>query len=291
MKKLILKATTAVVIAATLSIPAINVSAYGLIKSVSLVPVQSTPVTAPQQAQPAAPTPAPAPVVTQPTAPTQPTSNTTGYTQPARTSTLNKSVSLVPTQPAPTTQPPFPAPTTQQPAPVQQPTAPTQPTTTPTAPSSPVTSNPSTGGLTTTVNSSRLTKAQVDAGVMEMLELMNNARIENGLKPLILDQQITQVAQVKSEDMVKSNYFSHISPNYGSVLDMYKTFGVKYVGAGENIARSTSVRQAFINLMNSPGHKKNILQPKFTHVGIGIDRHPSSQHGGRYVVTQMFANK
>jgi uncharacterized protein YkwD len=87
--------------------------------------------------------------------------------------------------------------------------------------------------------------------------------------------------------MIDNNYFSHNSPTYGSPFDMMKSFNINYVQGGENIAGNRDVPAAHEALMNSPGHRKNILSPDFTHIGIGI------QGGGQYgnMFTQMFISK
>ncbi len=121
----------------------------------------------------------------------------------------------------------------------------------------------------------------------EMLQLVNQARTENNLTPLTLDAELANVARIKSQDMIDNNYFSHNSPKYGSPFDMMKNFGIHYVKAGENIAGNQSVQKAHETLMNSPGHRKNILSPDYTHIGIGI------KQGGQYsnMFTQMFISK
>jgi uncharacterized YkwD family protein len=121
----------------------------------------------------------------------------------------------------------------------------------------------------------------------EMLKLVNQARSQNNAPPLQIDMQVTSVARVKAQDMIDNNYFSHNSPKYGSPFDMLKSFGISYVEAGENIAGNQNVQNAHNALMNSPGHRKNILNPSYTHIGIGI------KNGGPYgnMFTQMFVSK
>lgn len=103
-----------------------------------------------------------------------------------------------------------------------------------------------------------------------ILTLVNVERQKAGLKPLVLDSQLTQVARLKSRDMHDAGYFSHTSPTYGSPFDMMSHFGITYRAAGENIAvgqkDGDAVMQAW---MNSPGHRANILNPNYTHIGIG----------------------
>ncbi|MFH5182155.1 CAP domain-containing protein [Paenibacillus sp. TAB 01] len=104
----------------------------------------------------------------------------------------------------------------------------------------------------------------------QMVDLVNEARKQEGLQPLAVDPELTKTARLKSQDMVDKNYFSHDSPTYGSPFDMMKQFGISYSTAGENIACNQSVEAAHKALMESPGHRANILSKDFTHIGIGI---------------------
>ncbi|WP_027417141.1 CAP domain-containing protein [Aneurinibacillus terranovensis] len=104
----------------------------------------------------------------------------------------------------------------------------------------------------------------------QMLNLVNQERQKQGLAPLKINMQLEKMARVKAKDMIDNNYFSHQSPTYGSPFDMMKRFGVSYRTAGENIAGNSSVQAAHQALMNSAGHRANILNGSFTQVGIGI---------------------
>ena len=74
---------------------------------------------------------------------------------------------------------------------------------------------------------------------------------------------------MKSQDMMNHDYFGHQSPTYGSPFDMMKSAGIQYRTAGETAGAHT-VEIAHHNLMNSPGHRQNILNSAFTHVGVGV---------------------
>ncbi|MFZ5822981.1 MAG: CAP domain-containing protein [Bacillota bacterium] len=134
----------------------------------------------------------------------------------------------------------------------------------------------------TTAPTSGLTAAE-----QQMLDLVNRERANAGLAPLKADLELTRVARLKSQDMINRDYFSHQSPTYGSPFDMIKRFGISYRTAGENIAGNGSVSGAHTSLMNSPGHRANILSTKYTHIGIGI------RDGGPYgkMFTQMFVGR
>lgn len=104
----------------------------------------------------------------------------------------------------------------------------------------------------------------------QVLNLVNKHRRENGLKELTLNSNLSDVAQIKAEDMKNNNYFSHTSPTYGSPFDMMKQFGISYKTAGENIAKGQKTPEAVVNAwMNSEGHRSNILNANYTQMGLG----------------------
>ena len=117
-----------------------------------------------------------------------------------------------------------------------------------------------------------------------MLELVNQERVEVGLPELELHPELVVLARMKSQDMIDNRYFAHQSPVYGSLFDMLRSAGITYTRAGENLAGSLVVERAHANLMNSPGHRANILNRYFTYIGIGIIE------GGPFgkMFTQMF---
>lgn len=70
--------------------------------------------------------------------------------------------------------------------------------------------------------------------------------------------------------MKDKNYFDHQSPTYGSPFDMMKSFGISYKTAGENIAQGQKTPEEVVKAwMNSQGHRENIMNPSFTHIGVG----------------------
>lgn len=104
----------------------------------------------------------------------------------------------------------------------------------------------------------------------EVVALTNEERVKNGLAPLEIDEALSKVARDKSFDMQTNNYFDHQSPVYGSPFDMMRAYGIQYTSAGENIARGQQTPQEVVNAwMNSPGHRENILNSDYTHIGVG----------------------
>lgn len=119
----------------------------------------------------------------------------------------------------------------------------------------------------------------------KVIELTNAERQKNGLNALKSDNPLSNVAQAKSNDMQQKNYFSHTSPTYGSPFDMMRDFGVNYSTAGENIAMGQQTPEQVVQAwMESEGHRKNILNSTFTHIGVGYT------DSGSYW-TQMFIAK
>ncbi len=104
----------------------------------------------------------------------------------------------------------------------------------------------------------------------KMLELVNAERQKAGVMPLRADMTLTKISREKSKDMIDKGYFSHTSPTFGSPFDVLKANGVAYRYAGENLAGASTVELAHKNLMASPGHRANILNPNYNYVGIGI---------------------
>ena len=119
-----------------------------------------------------------------------------------------------------------------------------------------------------------------------MISLVNEDRAANGLPALRFDAGLRAGALKHSQDMSASNYFSHTSPNYGSFSARIQASGVSYRTAGENIALYNNVEKAQAALMNSEGHRANILNSSFTRIGIGIVWNESK---GAYYITQWFA--
>ena len=110
----------------------------------------------------------------------------------------------------------------------------------------------------------------------KVIELTNAERQKNGLNALKSDNPLSNVAQAKSNDMQQKNYFSHTSPTFGSPFDMMRDFGVNYSSAGENIAMGQQTPEQVVQAwMESEGHRKNILNSTFTHIGVGYTENGS----------------
>jgi uncharacterized protein YkwD len=104
----------------------------------------------------------------------------------------------------------------------------------------------------------------------EMLSLINEERQKHGLKRLQADPELTQVARAHSQDMFANGYFAHDNPEGKDPFDRIRAANIRFLSAGENLALAQTVEIAHVNLMNSPGHRANILNTSFGRVGIGI---------------------
>lgn len=119
-----------------------------------------------------------------------------------------------------------------------------------------------------------------------VLDLVNRERTSRGLKPLVMNEKARAVARLHSQDMLARGYFSHDTPEGVDPFERMHRGGVTFLAAGENLALAPDADTAHKALMNSPGHKANILDTKFHTVGIGVI------DAGRYgiMVTQDFTN-
>lgn len=133
----------------------------------------------------------------------------------------------------------------------------------------------------------KTTKVSVDEqSENEMLEKVNKERTSRGLKALVMDERLREIARAHSRDMFARGYFAHVNPDGKDPFDRMKDANIQFLVAGENLALAPNVDLAHEGLMNSPGHRANILTSEFGKVGIGcID-------GGPYgkMFSQEFTN-
>jgi uncharacterized protein YkwD len=104
----------------------------------------------------------------------------------------------------------------------------------------------------------------------QMLDLVNQERQKAGLNPLAPDPELTEVARHHSADMFARGYFAHDTPEGLSPFDRMRAANVRFITAGENLALAPTLSVAHTGLMNSPGHRANILRKEFGRLGIGI---------------------
>ncbi|MGP7815829.1 CAP-associated domain-containing protein [Niallia sp. 01092] len=112
----------------------------------------------------------------------------------------------------------------------------------------------------------------------QLFDLTNASRVNNGLSPLKWDDHVKETARKHSKDMAVNNYFDHTNLEEESPFDRMLEDGIRYHTAGENLAYGQySSIFAHEGLMNSPGHRKNILQKSFNYLGIGVAFNANSQ--------------
>ena len=104
----------------------------------------------------------------------------------------------------------------------------------------------------------------------EIFELLNRARVDAGEDPLAWSPALTRVGAGHAAEMYLEGYFSHVSGETGTVGDRLEAAGIPFVLAGENLALAATPGQVHEGLMDSPGHRENILRPEFRRVGIAV---------------------
>jgi uncharacterized protein YkwD len=132
---------------------------------------------------------------------------------------------------------------------------------------------------------------------LQMLELINRDRADplcsretGGRAPALQwDDRLAAVARMHSEEMARNGFFSHEGWDGSSPADRVSAAGIKWLSTGENIANCRGVSEAESLFMNEPkfehNHRWNILNVRYTHVGVGIVRAPD----GNVYITQEFA--
>ena len=119
----------------------------------------------------------------------------------------------------------------------------------------------------------------------EVVRLVNQERTRAGQPALTENEEISNVARIKSNDFIRNNYFAHNSPTYGSPFEMLRNFGITFTAAAENIARGhRSAAEVMRFWMASPGHRTNILNPTYNQIGVGVAR----DNDGNLFWTQLF---
>lgn len=121
-----------------------------------------------------------------------------------------------------------------------------------------------------------------------ILKLVNEARIENGLTPLKINEELNNIAIMKAKDMAEEEILSHNSKRYGMTFNIIKEKGIKFSAAGENIARWHDTPEFVVERwLNSKGHRDNILNPNYDETGIGMAK---DKDGKNYWV-ELFIKK
>lgn len=122
-----------------------------------------------------------------------------------------------------------------------------------------------------------LDEATKEKYVKRVFELVNQERAKAGVAPLVLNEKLCDMATFKLNEMDELGYFDHKSPVYGSPGQMAKTlYGIDYKLFGENLAFSSTPESVMDAWMSSEGHRANILNPKYTQIGIACHKNSHS---------------
>lgn len=117
-------------------------------------------------------------------------------------------------------------------------------------------------------NDNEILKPNVSS-TKEVADIVNKERRRYGLKPLIGNSMLSQVASAHAKDMHRRDYFSHLSKDGRTMGDRLRERNVPFRIAGENIARGQQTTKRVMQAwMNSPGHRKNILNRSYGRIGI-----------------------
>ncbi len=130
--------------------------------------------------------------------------------------------------------------------------------------------------------------ASAEQAEERLASMVNRDREKHGLPPLAIDPRVTEVARAHSRDMRETGLVAHISPTTGSAGDRVRAGGIKSSVVLENLARARSVGEAEDGLMNSPGHRANILSRDVTHMGLGVVLGGDVAGMRELFVTQLF---
>ncbi len=103
--------------------------------------------------------------------------------------------------------------------------------------------------------------------------------------PVASDEKLEAVAQAYADRMAKEGFFSHVSPDGADLRARLRAAGYPYRNAGENLGLAPGPLAAHFGIEHSPGHRKNLLDPAFTHVGVGIAR----RSDGQIIVVEVLA--
>lgn len=124
------------------------------------------------------------------------------------------------------------------------------------------------------------------ASEAEMLALLNKERAKQGLRELVPDEKLREAARLHAKDMLARGYFAHITPEGKDPFERLAELEFSYLAAGENLALAPTLNMAHNGLMNSPGHRANMLSRDFGRAGIGVI--DAGRYGKMWV--QEFAN-
>jgi uncharacterized protein YkwD len=127
-----------------------------------------------------------------------------------------------------------------------------------------------------------------DEAERRLFTRLNRDRAAAGLPALRWDGAVAQVARGYAEEMRRTHLVAHISPTSGSAADRVRAAGIKTGVVLENVARAYGIDEAHQALMNSPGHRSNLMSAIATQVGIGVAFGESAAGRRELFLSQVF---
>jgi uncharacterized protein YkwD len=121
-----------------------------------------------------------------------------------------------------------------------------------------------------------------------ILQRINGLRQAYGLRLLSPDPALDSVAQAYSERMAREGFFAHVAPDGSDLRGRLAGAGPSYRSAGENLGLAPGPLSAHFGIEHSPGHRKNLLSPQFSHVGIGV-AFQTVEGKPQAIVTEVFS--
>lgn len=110
-----------------------------------------------------------------------------------------------------------------------------------------------------------------DISVTNVLQMVNQRRLDADLSPLTISPELTTAANQKANDMFTKNYWAHISPTGTTPWVFITRSGYDYLYAGENLAKDFDKSQEVVDAwMNSSSHRANLLKPEYTDIGLAV---------------------
>ncbi len=127
-------------------------------------------------------------------------------------------------------------------------------------------------------------------GEQELFALMNHDRRAAGLAPLIWDNRLAAIARSHSREMATRRYVAHVSPITGDAEARVRAAGLGFSLVSENVGQEGGFRQAHKGFMGSPGHRANVVNPRLTHVGVGVVA-VDVRSGSPFYITELFGGQ
>lgn len=144
------------------------------------------------------------------------------------------------------------------------------------------------GSLTVASSHDDPPAASTEQAEQRLLASLNRDRMAAGLSPLVWDDRLGAVGRGHSDEMKRTRVVAHVSPTTGSAGDRVRAASIKAGVVLENVARAYGIKEAHEALMNSPGHRANLMSSAATHIGIGVVFGNEVAGRNEMFITQVF---